>query len=1088
MEYNLGLNIGIASVGWGIVNSSNNDIIDSGVRLFPEASAENNLTRRMARGRRRLLRRKQHRLDRLKNLLILSKFIDNKDYNFMEDLPNEVYYFRRKGLSELLTDRELILSLYQLVKKRGANDYDLEDVSEDDSGIKNRLLRNEEKLNNNCYVCEVQIQALETQGKIRGKENVFKTKDFKKEALKILETQKNLGNKKVTEEFIQEYIEILERKRTYFKGPGEGSPYGWADEKEWLQGLMGKCTYFPEEIRMVKHSHSAELFNLLNDLNNLKIARDYAGEKLTDEEKKGLIEIFKAQKTVTLKKIAKFLGVDEEAIIGYRIDTTGKAVFTPLETYVTINKEFKTDDRELIDNIAEICTFYQEAEDRKLYLADLLAEYNLDDSTLEKLAKNKFTGTHAFSKKLLDILIPEMLRTTKNSMQVITELGLVPYKMNFKGQSKIDKKYIDEWIVNPVVKKSVRQCINVVNEIIKVYGTPKEIVIEMCKESSSKEERKRIKDYQANQEKENKKIKEILGSLELEKRYFPYIKFWREQNERCMLTGEQISLEDLVKNISKYEIAHIIPLSISFDNSSNNKILVKKEANLKRGTKSLFGYFDNVVAGRTFEEFEAWVKELNISKTKKELLLYKGNINRNYGDFIARNLSDTRYAVKEVKNLLDRFFKDNNKNVKIRGINNSFVNYVRNLWSLPKLKDISYSHYAEDSLILIISHSILEKLKWYKSYTTEEEGERVFYYIGTGEILDDESFKKIFNFSYRKKIADYKDYKYSHFVDKKPNRQLFNETIYSLKTFKINNKEVEYTVRTLKNLYDKDNMELTKIFDSESMEELFIYKSDIRTYSKFEKAYEDYKDIAKKQKVNPFYLYYQDNGYIKQGENNNGTSVKSLKIRDKALNTYFDISHKYINPKGKVVFARMATYRLDVYSNEKDYKLICVRYPMIKCLKDKYIIDENIYNSELERKSITEGYKFICSLYNGDIFDVKLPNIEGRFKYKGVNDEKNNKISVDYVDKNNVALITALNEVKTKLNKNPKVEISTMLNAILGTEYNEQEAKEYILNAPLASKQKILTLTKTKYLRKKSVDILGNTYNMEDTLKKTLKK
>ena len=56
------------------------------------------------------------------------------------------------------------------------------------------------------------------------------------------------------------------------------------------------------------------------------------------------------------------------------------------------------------------------------------------------------------------------------------------------------------------------------------------------------------------------------------------------------------------------------------------------------------------------------------------------------------------------------------------------------------------------------------------------------------------------------------------------------------------------------------------------------------------------------------------------------------------------------------------------------------------------------------------------------------------------------------------------------------------------TEYNEQEAKEYILNAPLASKQKILTLTKTKYLRKKSVDILGNTYNVEDTLKKTLKK
>ena len=65
---------------------------------------ENNLTRRT-------VRRKQHRLERLKNLLILSKFTDNKNYNFMESLPNKVYSFRRKGLSELLTDRELILSL-----------------------------------------------------------------------------------------------------------------------------------------------------------------------------------------------------------------------------------------------------------------------------------------------------------------------------------------------------------------------------------------------------------------------------------------------------------------------------------------------------------------------------------------------------------------------------------------------------------------------------------------------------------------------------------------------------------------------------------------------------------------------------------------------------------------------------------------------------------------------------------------------------------------------------------------------------------------------------------------------------------------
>ena len=123
-------------------------------------------------------------------------------------------------------------------------------------------------------------------------------------------------------------------------------------------------------------------------------------------------------------------------------------------------------------------------------------------------------------------------------------------------------------------------------------------------------------------------------------------------------------------------------------------------------------------------------------------MLYKGNLSKNYDEFISRNLNDTRYIIKEVKNLLDRFFKDNDKKVKVRGINNSFVTYVRNLWDLPRLKSKSYSHYAEDSLILLVGHSILENLKWYKSYE-EENGEKSFYYIRTGEILDDDNFKNL---------------------------------------------------------------------------------------------------------------------------------------------------------------------------------------------------------------------------------------------------------------------------------------------------------------------------------------------------------
>lgn len=54
----LGLDIGIASVGVGILNKDTGEIIHSNSRLFPAATADNNVERRTSRQARRLTRRK----------------------------------------------------------------------------------------------------------------------------------------------------------------------------------------------------------------------------------------------------------------------------------------------------------------------------------------------------------------------------------------------------------------------------------------------------------------------------------------------------------------------------------------------------------------------------------------------------------------------------------------------------------------------------------------------------------------------------------------------------------------------------------------------------------------------------------------------------------------------------------------------------------------------------------------------------------------------------------------------------------------------------------------------------------------------
>ena len=79
MSYVLGLDLGIASVGWSIVEPGNR-IIDLGVRVFKKAETDKegdplNLIRRESRLSRRRLYRRAHRLSRLLNFLISSGLI-----------------------------------------------------------------------------------------------------------------------------------------------------------------------------------------------------------------------------------------------------------------------------------------------------------------------------------------------------------------------------------------------------------------------------------------------------------------------------------------------------------------------------------------------------------------------------------------------------------------------------------------------------------------------------------------------------------------------------------------------------------------------------------------------------------------------------------------------------------------------------------------------------------------------------------------------------------------------------------------------------------------------------------------------------
>ena len=651
--FRLGLDIGIASVGWAIVDKNEN-IMDAGVRLFPEAGSTVTAgERRVKRSSRRLLRRRAHRVERVRDLLLKYHLIDSVDYDFYSEKITP-YELRVKGLKEKLTDRELAIILLNLVKKRGIHNFEIKgSASDEEKGTKDIILNNEKKLDGK-FVCEVQLERLKNNlkdvdtdnGAVRGKRNVFRTEDYLEEVREIFKTQKKY-NTKIEDSLIEKYIRILEGRREYFSGPGAPSPYGWKDEVEWIEKLFGRCTYFPEEIRMCKKSYTAELFNLLNDLNNLTIKR-MENEKLTREEKERLIEEFK-KKNPTLKRIAEIIGVKEIDISGYRIDGKQKPVFTNLEVYKNINEIFGITDGEKIDEIGKILTVYQTNE--KIFEKIKEMGIKITDEQKEKLNKlPTYTGSHSLSKKAMMTIMEDLLDTSKNQMELFTESGLVPYKMDFKGKKIIPKEYVEEWILSPVTKRSVSQVINIINEVHKRYGIPEEIVIEMAREKNSDDKKEIIKKIQKRNEETNKKVKELLDGRRFAKNSGIYdkLKLWDEQDGICPYSGKKIPIEDILNRPENFEIDHIIPRSISFDDSQNNKVLVFKDENQNKKNMSPYQYLSSI--GR-YEEYKERIKITKLKRRKKENLLFEGELSKYARKFIARNLVDTRYATREILNL-----------------------------------------------------------------------------------------------------------------------------------------------------------------------------------------------------------------------------------------------------------------------------------------------------------------------------------------------------------------------------------------------------------------------------------------------------
>lgn len=995
-NYILGLDIGITSVGYGIVDSDTREIKDAGVRLFPEANVDNNEGRRSKRGARRLKRRRIHRLDRVRHLLAEYDLLD------LTNIPKSTnpYQIRVKGLNEKLSKDELVIALLHIAKRRGIHNVNVM-MDDNDSGnelsTKDQLKKNAKALSDK-YVCELQLERFEQDYKVRGEKNRFKTEDFVREARKLLETQSKFFE--IDQTFIMRYIDLVETRREYFEGPGKGSPFGWEGNiKKWFEQMMGHCTYFPEELRSVKYTYSAELFNALNDLNNLVITRDEEA-KLNYGEKFQIIEnVFKQKKTPNLKQIAKEIGVHETDIKGYRVNKSGKPEFTQFKLYHDLKNIFEDpkylNDIQLMDNIAEIITIYQDAE-------SIIKELNqlpelLSEKEKEKIsALSGYSGTHRLSLKCINLLLDDLWEGSLNQMELFTKLNLKPKKIDLSQQHKIPTKLVDDFILSPVVKRAFIQSIQVVNAIIDKYGLPEDIIIELARENNSDDRRKFLNQLQKQNEETRKQVEKVLREYgnDNAKRIVQKIKLHNMQEGKCLYSLKDIPLEDLLKNPNHYEVDHIIPRSVAFDNSMHNKVLVRAEENSKKGNRTPYQYLNSSESSLSYNEFKQHILNLSktkdrITKKKREYLLEERDINKFevQKEFINRNLVDTRYATRELTSLLKAYFSANNLDVKVKTINGSFTNYLRKVWKFDKDRNKGYKHHAEDALIIANADFLFKHNKKLRNInkvldapSNEVDKKRV-------TVLSEDEYNQMFEDTQKAQaIKKFEIRKFSHRVDKKPNRQLINDTLYSTRNIDGH----DYIVQTINNIYDKDNVNVKKLIEKDASKFL-MYHHDPKTFEKIQMVMKQYND-----EKNPLAKYYEEKrSFItKYAKHDNGPAVKNLKYIGKKVGSHLDVTHDYTGSKNKLVKLSKKSFRFDIYYTKNGYKMVPLSYLDVKKKDSYYFIPETSYKKALDYKKVESTAQFIGSFYYNDVIQID----NEIFKVIGVNNIETNRIELDMVD------------------------------------------------------------------------------------------
>lgn len=768
----LGLDLGVGSIGWALIelnqdDISKNRILGLGSRVIPLMPDEkdqfekgNAQTKNRDRTQQRTARKTNYRYKLRREFLaqVLQKNGFFPSANLFSLNSIELYGLRAKAVNKRITLEEFGRVLMLLNQKRGYRGSMKEKVTnEKEQGDYLKSITERENKLNHRTIGQFFYDELLKNNKFEIKKNIFYRATYIAEFDTIWDEQQkyypNILTNNLKEKIRNEII--------YYQRPLKSQKH-----------LVGGClfetrTYFKngnkitEPIKVAPLSSPIfQIAKVWQTINNIEIKgiKDKIKVELELELKQKLFNYISTREKTSWEDILKHIGLSkDEYRTNVRKDITGNFTLIAIEKKLEQAKLSK----EQIEHLLTYDFVINKLEDRKEYAKEIAKHdaqpfyklwhiiYSIEQPN--EAVKAIVRNFSFITKEQAEIIISAKLKDGFASLSTQALRKILPHiqqglhydkacsAVGYNHSNSLtteqnaerkllaitDLKNIQRGTLrNPAVEKILNQVINVVKDIYTTYGEPNEIRIELARElKQNAEERSNTFKRNIVREKDRRSIVDELQKhsyftgKRISNRDIEKYQLWREFDGRSPYNpSKEIRLSELFS--SSYEVEHIIPRSLFFDDSFTNKCIAHVNDNRDKDNDTAYDFM-KIKRASLFEDYCNFIqnfykRKAGISKTKFDrLMTSKNEIPQ---DFIQRQLRETQYITKEAKKLLSTVCRN------VYVTSGPVTDYVRHIWGYDKvIESLHFDKYKQFGLTETITikqehqDKTIERIKdWHK--------------------------------------------------------------------------------------------------------------------------------------------------------------------------------------------------------------------------------------------------------------------------------------------------------------------------------------------------------------------------------------